>query len=362
MSSHQSSPSNSRPSTAASRPSTAGGRPSTAGGNGRRHLGSSSIDSGSSSGIHSTRNNISQEIIDREFDGDNLLRIMNYNNIQLENEAMMLIESIDNSNSLKSVQRLKELISQGLNTAICRGYHGYTLLHHAANKGSTAIIAELLKQQRGISVNVGNNEKETPLHLAVYNGHILTVDQLLDFGADINAVNANHETCLFYAVRKSFPVIVRLLLQRGIDMNIKDQDGDKAIDHAINNHPLVLKAFDSMKSKNSDRLIISEGKEGNNNNKLSKALTYDDLLLTFSFLEINDILRCACVSSKWHRVSEHTSLWKSLGIRKWELALQNSLGFTRTPSSSFLKPPRKLSSSSSNSSSAKLKKSNSVER
>jgi ankyrin repeat protein len=359
MSSHQSSPSNSRPSTAASRPSTSGGRPSTAGGNGRRHLGSSAIDSGSSSGIHSVRNNMSQEIIDRELDGDNLLRIMNYNNIQLENEAMMLIESIDNSNTLKSVQRLKELISQGLNTADCRGYHGYTLLHQAASKGSTAILAELLKQQRGISVNVCNNDKETSLHLAVYNGHILTVDQLLDFGADINAVNNNHETCLFYAVRKSYPVIIRLLLQRGIDMNIKDQDGDKAIDHAINNHPLVLKAFDLMKSKSSDRLI--EGKESEGSNKLSKALTYDDLLLTFSFLDINDILRCACVSSKWHRVSEHTSLWKSLGIRKWELALQNSLGFARTPSSSFLKPPRKLSSSS-RSNSEKLKKSNSTER
>lgn len=309
----------SRPSTA-SRPGTASAsRPGTA--SGRRHLGSSSVDY-STPVLQSTKNNdITQEIISRELDGDNLLRIMNFNKIQLENEALIICTDVGD------VEKLRHLINHGLNVSECRGLNGYTLLHHAATKGHNAIIAELLKHQR-IDVDVKNNIGETPLHLAVYAGHILTVDQLLDFGADINATNDDSETCLFYAARKSFSPIIRLLVQRGINVNLKDRFDECAVDQITN--PLSMKAFEVSVNKQFERMEVWKGRE---------RFTSDDLLLIFSYLDINQVLKSACVSTKWHRISENPILWKSLGIRKWEFALQNSLGFGMTKASSFLKPP-----------------------
>ncbi len=337
----------SRPGTA-SRPSTAsrGGdlqisRPSTASGSsGRRHLSSSSIDTGRSSGLFvDNPSHISTEILTRELDQDSLLRIMNHNRIQLENEAFSLVDS-----SKDDLNKLKNLIEQGLNINQCIGLHGYSLLHHASQRGHNHIITELLRPSYGLSVNITNHIQETPLHLAVYSGQILTVDQLLDYGASINAINEDGETCLFYAARKSYPAIIRLLIQRGIDITIKDHYGDTAIDQATN--PLVIKAIESGNTLTSSS-SSSKSSPYSNSSERDK-LTYDDILRIFHYLEINDILRCACVCSKWHRVSEHSSIWKSRGVRKWELALQNSLGFGMTRASSFLKPPRRSSGGSSN--------------
>lgn len=363
----------SRPTTA-SRPSTASrsvgsdfydsmnrdiqvSRPSTAtGSSGRRHLSSTSIDTGGSSGLFvENPNHMSTEILTRELDQDSLLRIMNYNKIQLENEAFNLVSSEGREDNQANVEKLRVLIGQGLNIDECRGLHGYSLLHHAAQRGYNHMIAEMLRSQR-IFVDVRNHIQETPLHLAVYSGQILTVDQLLDFGADVNAVNEDGETCLFYAARKGYPAIIRLLIQRGVDVHVQDRYGDRAIDQATN--PLVIKAIESAASQHLTRQHTSSTE----NDKL----TYDDILRTFMYLDINDILRSACVCSKWHRVSEHTSIWKSRGIRKWELALQNSLGFGMTRASSFLKPPRRSQGGSSgsllSSNSAKIKKSQSVEK
>jgi hypothetical protein len=37
------------------------------------------------------------------------------------------------------------------------------------------------------------------------------------------------------------------------------------------------------------------------------------MLLVMSYLRMNDILRCACVNSKWHRASEDDGLWRRWG-------------------------------------------------
>jgi ankyrin repeat protein len=66
-------------------------------------------------------------------------------------------------------------------------------------------------------VDAQNDSGESSLHLAVYSGHILIADQLLDKGADINLTNNDGETPLFYAARKSNAAIIRLLLQRGMN-------------------------------------------------------------------------------------------------------------------------------------------------
>ena len=51
---------------------------------------------------------------------------------------------------------------------------------------------------------------------------------------------------------------------------------------------------------------------------------------------------------KWHRVSITESIWSRLGVRRWELALQSTLGFGMAASSSFsLKRPSKTNAKTS---------------
>ena len=68
----------------------------------------------------------------------------------------------------------------------------------------------------------------------------------------------------------------------------------------------------------------------------------------FAFLTASDVCRAACVSGKFHRVSESAEIWARLGVRRWEVALQNVLGLDHLgggslggASSQFSRPPPK---------------------
>jgi hypothetical protein len=263
-------------------------------------------------------------IIGKEIGNDGLLRILNTENLHLSNEVLMYAEKGD----LASIQRLHKA---GKDVVHCKGLGGYTPLHHACNRGHALVAAELLRLNAAIDSK--NDNGETPLHLAVYAGNILIVDQLLDFGADINAVNKEGETCLFYAARKAQPAIIRLLLQRGVDATLRDELGDLAEEQAADKSS--QKAFQS-------HLIVESFS--------FHPLQYSDLLRVLSYLNVNDTLRFACVCSKWHRVSSYEEVWQRLGVRRWELALQSSLGFAPTATMSFYRPSRRSSKDATSSS------------
>ena len=235
-----------------------------------------------------------------------------------------------------------------------RGISGYTALHHACNRGHSLMVFELIKND--LNVNLKNDAGDTALHMAAYSGNLLIAEQLIDCGADVDAVNNYNETPLMYAARKNRPSMIRLLLQRGADRNINDRYlfyyyfniitftriirfGDKAIDHTDDTKTQY--AFESLVLEcwtNSD--ITSS-------NNYIYMLSYEQLLLVFKFLELKDICRASSVAGKWNRVLENNEIWKTLGIRRWECALQSSLGFGLVPSLSFSKLSLKSTKSSS---------------
>jgi hypothetical protein len=331
------------------RPSTASERPSTS--SGRRMVTSASLVS--DSGPDLEKNNLSS-IISREVGNDNFLRIANYDKFQQENKAMLAAEQGD-------LQTLQTMISQHYPITCYRGLNGYTLLHHAASKGHALLISEIVKINDGIDlVNIPNTEDETPLHLAVYANNIHIVDQLLDYGANINAINKDHETPLFYAMRKNNPAMVRLLIRRGADRTITDNYGETAADHAMD-HSIVQHMEETLSimklqqqqqtsqhlrcnNNNNHNNVLStltiSTTHRNNHNHNHNTIITDILYHIFSYLTIHELMIVANVSSKWQLISEQESLWKALGIRKWEVALQHTLGFSMTPTAAIFRPRR----------------------
>ena len=69
-----------------------------------------------------------------------------------------------------------------------------------------------------------NNNGDTALHLAAYNGYMNCVEMLLNRGIDINSKNNDGWTALHLAAEEGDTNIVEILLNRGIDINSEDID------------------------------------------------------------------------------------------------------------------------------------------
>ncbi len=89
---------------------------------------------------------------------------------------------------------------------------GWTALHYAAAAGSNEIVAFLLEQHAYIDAESPN--RTTPLMMAAWGGHILTVKLLLDEGADATLRNAVGMDVIDFAKRGGFPDIVEGLNYR----------------------------------------------------------------------------------------------------------------------------------------------------
>jgi hypothetical protein len=205
------------------------------------------------------------------------------------------------------------LLEGGVDTTH-RGLGGFTALHYACQRGNVAIAHALIKA--GFEVNSKNDSGETPLHIAAFGRYPLLVELLVDNGAEINAGNKYGETPLFYAARRNQPTVVRILLSRGADASIEDRGGDVAADQAEDAATAAL--FTALPA------IEAPGH-----------LPYDIVVKIFAYLSPTELVRCGMVCCKWQRASEAEELWSRLRVRRWELALHNSLGFAPAAAASF---------------------------
>ena len=141
-------------------------------------------------------------------------------------------QSLLNSGNIDSLRHLIEIgaidklqqISANYNTA-----NGTTLLHRLAATRCTNIIHALLSYGCAM-VNVQDNLGQTPLHIAVGSGLVLTAETLLSFGADVNIEDEQGRTPLHYCLNidqdpsGSDRALTTLLLPN-VDLSISDFDG-----------------------------------------------------------------------------------------------------------------------------------------
>jgi hypothetical protein len=245
--------------------------------------------------------------LQKEQANDDFLRLVHTSRTQANERLIAAVDKGDIPLSL-------DIIKIGGLDVEFRGMGGTSALHYASRRGLAAVVLALLKC--GFNADAKNDSGETALHHAVYYGHLLIVELLLDNGANINAVNNYNETPLIYAAQKSMPAVVRILLLRGADVTIKDRYGDGAAE--------VVSDARTAAMFQTATVIESRG-----------SLPYDQVVHVFSFLNAREIAKASMVCGKWHRASECEELWARLGVRRWEFALQSSLGFGPTATASF---------------------------
>lgn len=103
------------------------------------------------------------------------------------------------------------------------------LLDYSA-AGDVEKVKELLIH--GVNVNCRDASARTPLHIAAYNGHTLTVQALIAEGADIFCVDGLEKTSLHHAAWKGYLEVAILLIDVGADVNALDRWGKSPLHHA----------------------------------------------------------------------------------------------------------------------------------
>jgi ankyrin repeat protein len=133
-----------------------------------------------------------------------------------------------------TVTRLSLLICATLTGCMGRANSPPTLetqLLHSARKGDTESVRQLLK--RGARIEAKDQERSTPLALAVDYAHLETAKLLLDKGADPVAGGLGGDSDLVNGASQGNFVKVQLLLERGASSAAKDEALFKAAETAI---------------------------------------------------------------------------------------------------------------------------------
>lgn len=115
------------------------------------------------------------------------------------------------------------------------GREGWQIsIHMAAAKGRGVAVQTFL--ERGVKVNaVDSLHRSTPLHWAAGAGKVNTMEMLIARGAIIDARSESDATPLHQAVLRNRPEAVELLLNNNAAVNLKNKSGYTPLDYATAN-------------------------------------------------------------------------------------------------------------------------------
>ncbi len=120
------------------------------------------------------------------------------------------------------VATVRSLIARKLDVNAPQG-DGMTALHWAADRGDSALAAELLRAKAIVTLRTRIGAY-TPLHIAARTGNPAVVRALLAAGADVKATTTSGATALHFAAAAGNPDVVKALLAKGADPNAKESN------------------------------------------------------------------------------------------------------------------------------------------
>lgn len=115
---------------------------------------------------------------------------------------------------------VKKLLARGASVELSQP-DGMTALHWAADRGDSALTAQLLKAHADVK-SVTVNGGYTPLQLAARAGNSAVVKQLLAAGADPKTLSSAGATALHFAAEAGNADVVKELIAKGADVNAKE--------------------------------------------------------------------------------------------------------------------------------------------
>ena len=126
--------------------------------------------------------------------------------------------------TFKQRESAKLLLDRGANVEAV--YFGWTPLHHAVWVAVSEDIAGLLLDRGASAHAVSEGPGSTTLHCAAYIGCIIIMGRLIDMGVSVDVRNNNGQTPLMLASKDKKKEAVEFLLGRGAAINAQDNDGE----------------------------------------------------------------------------------------------------------------------------------------
>ncbi|KID59172.1 Ankyrin repeat-containing domain protein, partial [Metarhizium hybridum] len=112
---------------------------------------------------------------------------------------------------------------QIINTEIREHRNLWTAFMHAAARGQTSIMLQLLAHG-AVNVHASDRDGRTALFLAAKGGYLTSVALILSQGADPQRIDRFGRTSMHYAVQEGHERVVSLLMQNGCDPQLPDSN------------------------------------------------------------------------------------------------------------------------------------------
>ena len=109
-----------------------------------------------------------------------------------------------------------------------------SLIHFAALSGNLKLFHYAMARGLDLNAQVEKNfltlnQGDTPLLIALNNGHEGIANQLLSNGADFNIINGEGYSALHLSALKNFPKITKTLIENKLDINATNVNGESPI-------------------------------------------------------------------------------------------------------------------------------------
>jgi ankyrin repeat protein len=168
------------------------------------------------------------------------------------------------SDDLENLQLLVNNNKKKANKVLSYGFPGNTLLHEALYRNSKNCFYYLLEHATNVSLEIKNQDGNSPLQIACLKGNKDMVNMILKFGGNIYTKNKYGDTPLHSAIRIGNEEIIRFLLFNGSSIFEKNTLGESPLFtsvNTLNKKLIVIKILceagsELLEKNNSDKTML----------------------------------------------------------------------------------------------------------